>query len=769
MSAHYDHAAHYIELGFGLVTMPSGTKIPKAKKWQDNPITTLKEARAKTNNAPNIGVNHAHSGTCTLDVDDYELTKLALDAVGINLDALLAAPGPKIRSKNGPKPIYRLSEGLTLGRHHIEWGKTVFELRAGKVQDLLPPSIHPDTKQPYTWEPAPPQAREDIPEIPGGLLALWQNWDALKPQMDRANPAYVPPEPKRRTEAAEGGVIAAFNDKYTAREVLEDNGYKARGKDRYLPPNSTTGVPGVKVFDDGRVFSHNGSDPLAGDYSHDAFSVYTILEHDGDVKAAVRAAAEELGMNHKKGNRANLPGGQTKGAANFAFGTTSETASNKENTVLDSNDSMQRVTASKNTRTASNKEKPVLDNNDLMQSPLHQKIKWGETKRPDPPEWLVENLIQYNAENAIAGEPGAGKSWLMADLLVSVATGTPFLGRRTKQGAGMYINFDDSEAMPRTWAERTCRQLGYDFTELPLYYWQPDPERPYPPAGLITPYVFDFVLDAAAELKPRLIVVDAFSTSFPGKDGNKAQDVVEVFEALRQLRVAAGGASIMLVDHTPKQVFMESKRRGVSGSQQKHARTRTVSIVSLLEPAEAGNDNTLEWRVHKINAAPYQEPFAIKRHVDTLRGTARLEVGRLPEQDKAPKETRAAAAALTIIQAQGGRPIERQELIDQVRTVTNTGNRTIIKAITEEIEGHPNVVTARLPGRGNPKVYRWHGETPDDSMQSDSMQNADLMQTPLHQIVPVPDAKNGFDELMQSKNAKHEDESADDDRDRFKI
>jgi putative DNA primase/helicase len=44
------------------------------------------------------------------------------------------------------------------------------------------------------------------------------------------------------------------------------------------------------------VYSHHGSDPLSDGHTHDAFDVYRILDHAGDTKAAVKAAAEELGM-----------------------------------------------------------------------------------------------------------------------------------------------------------------------------------------------------------------------------------------------------------------------------------------------------------------------------------------------------------------------------------------------------------------------------------------------------------------------------------------
>lgn len=59
--------------------------------------------------------------------------------------------------------------------------------------------------------------------------------------------------------------------------------------------------------DDGleRVYCHHASDPLGDGHSHDAFSAWLILEHGGDMKAAVRAAAINLGMSYKAALRAS--------------------------------------------------------------------------------------------------------------------------------------------------------------------------------------------------------------------------------------------------------------------------------------------------------------------------------------------------------------------------------------------------------------------------------------------------------------------------------
>jgi RecA-family ATPase len=55
----------------------------------------------------------------------------------------------------------------------------------------------------------------------------------------------------------------------------------------------------VVLLDDGKVFSHHASDPLADEHAHDAFDVYRILEHGGDMRAAIQEAAKELGIELK--------------------------------------------------------------------------------------------------------------------------------------------------------------------------------------------------------------------------------------------------------------------------------------------------------------------------------------------------------------------------------------------------------------------------------------------------------------------------------------
>ena len=96
-----------------------------------------------------------------------------------------------------------------------------------------------------------------------------------------------------------GSVIAAFNSAHDIGALLEGHGYVPKGRGRWMHPESTTGTAGVRLLpntEPPRVFSSHGCCLLNDGHAHDAFSAFVILAHGGDARAAVRAAAEALGM-----------------------------------------------------------------------------------------------------------------------------------------------------------------------------------------------------------------------------------------------------------------------------------------------------------------------------------------------------------------------------------------------------------------------------------------------------------------------------------------
>jgi hypothetical protein len=302
------HAVEYIEkLGWGLVNIPANSKAPKAFMWQKHAIQHAMAAESYWETHPdhNMGLLHNVSQTCAIDVDNVEHTKLIFASLGLDYDAIISS-APQIQGKPGRgKAIFRLPDGVNFQRKSISWplendatkSETIFELRAGDCQDVLPPSIHPDTGKPYKWIGANPL--DGLPELPAPILTMWREWERFKPQLMSICPWYSAPTNKPSKPRPAGDFtssIEAYNNAVSINDALALYGYKKVAHNRWLSPNSSSGLAGVNVFDDGRAFSHHASDPFDSAHTFDAFDLFCQYEHGGDASKAARAAMLALNI-----------------------------------------------------------------------------------------------------------------------------------------------------------------------------------------------------------------------------------------------------------------------------------------------------------------------------------------------------------------------------------------------------------------------------------------------------------------------------------------
>jgi putative DNA primase/helicase len=175
----------YVRHGLALVQIPVGQKGPVTPGWnkRQNAITDPERARALTGN---VGLAHAYSSppTMALDIDDLPRARAWLAERAGNLDALLDADEAVQISSGRPgraKLIYRLPEGMapipTKQITDPDTGEVILEFRCATAngrtaQDVLPPSIHPQTGKPYEW--AGKGNWRSIPSLPEALLSAWQ-------------------------------------------------------------------------------------------------------------------------------------------------------------------------------------------------------------------------------------------------------------------------------------------------------------------------------------------------------------------------------------------------------------------------------------------------------------------------------------------------------------------------------------------------------------------------------------------------------------------
>lgn len=298
LSSAHDYAKSYAELGWSLVHIPAGKKAPTTFGWQTK---ATPPDHWIDNPTHNMGLLHGPSGTCALDIDSMPNMRILCEALGIDLDAILASAPRIVGRPDRGKALFRAPVGDYTTRR-LAWPvsgdprrtEVVFELRAGSVQDVLPPSIHPETGNPYVWAGADWRA---LPPLPDQILTIWREWDRFRHQLADLCPwapsqSFKRPPPKPRRQDQES-VIDTYNASMTIEEALAGAGYRKIGS-RWLSPNSTSRIPGVVVFDQQHAYSHHASDPFDSAHTFDAFDVFVHYQHLGNVQAAVKAAADLL-------------------------------------------------------------------------------------------------------------------------------------------------------------------------------------------------------------------------------------------------------------------------------------------------------------------------------------------------------------------------------------------------------------------------------------------------------------------------------------------
>ncbi|MHB8354829.1 MAG: hypothetical protein ACYDCF_10410, partial [Burkholderiales bacterium] len=144
------------------------------------------------------------------------------------------------------------------------------------------PSVHPARAQHYQWfANASGKHLKAIRLTEGAKIVEAQE----QAKTEAARQRHV----ARKSLEGRGSLIEQFNASHRVEELLEQAGYVRKGK-KWLCPNSHSGIAGVIVFhDDNVAFSHHGDDPLGDNHTHDPFSIYCLLWHNGDARAACAA------------------------------------------------------------------------------------------------------------------------------------------------------------------------------------------------------------------------------------------------------------------------------------------------------------------------------------------------------------------------------------------------------------------------------------------------------------------------------------------------
>ena len=159
-----------------------------------------------------------------------------------------------------------------------------------------------------------------------------------------------------------------------------------------------------------------------------------------------------------------------------------------------------------------------------------------------PPRWLVEGFVQETTLAAIYGAPESGKSFLAIDFVMSVATGLPWQGRATTQGAVLYVAAEGALSLNNRFQ---AWEVEHGVQDVPLYLMCSS-------LNLSSPKEADAFCKAMAKLGPlRMIVVDTLNQTSAGADENSAMDMGRYIDAMKRMRDVSG-AAVVVVHHSGK-------------------------------------------------------------------------------------------------------------------------------------------------------------------------------------------------------------------------
>ena len=150
-------------------------------------------------------------------------------------------------------------------------------------------------------------------------------------------------------------------------------------------------------------------------------------------------------------------------------------------------------------------------------------------------EDVVQGLLERGECYSMASKPKVGKSLLLMDLAVAVATGEPWLGRQTTKGRVCFFQLEDSEKIIH---RRLSKRLGG--RRLSNVFLHMTPFR-------LTQENFEVTVTAC--LGSSLIICDPIIQASEVRDWNSQSEVRDAYDIWRRLARDTGAAVVVSAHH----------------------------------------------------------------------------------------------------------------------------------------------------------------------------------------------------------------------------
>ena len=197
---------------------------------------------------------------------------------------------------------------------------------------------------------------------------------------------------------------------------------------------------------------------------------------------------------------------------------------------------------------------PRLTIQDLLNGPAEpvRRMKFANlfdiAKQQVEPDWLIRDFMECKTHAMLFGEPESGKSLVMFDMLLCIATGRKWRGREVKQGAVFYLCGEGQAGLGRrvkAWQihnNAEDERAHFHTSDLPAALTDPESAE----------MVRDVIKEMSAELGviPTAVGIDTLARNFGAGDENSAKDIGNFIANLDNYLINDLGATVVTSHHT---------------------------------------------------------------------------------------------------------------------------------------------------------------------------------------------------------------------------
>jgi RecA-family ATPase len=241
--------------------------------------------------------------------------------------------------------------------------------------------------------------------------------------------------------------------------------------------------------------------------------------------------------------------------------------------------------------------------------------KSGWDAMPPEREWAVLGRIPLRQPTLFSGEGSTGKSIIALQLCIAHAMGSDWLGAMPTPGPAVYFGAEDEQDE----LQRRCAAIAsfYSFslasmTNLNLLSFaglDPVLAMPTREGKIVATPLFDRLMEAAGDIKPRCLVLDTSADVYGGNEIDRTQ-VRAFVNMLRKLAITADG-SVVLLAH-PSLTGINSGS-GISGSTAWHNSVRARMYLKVPKDEDDNKpSDRRELQFLKNNYGPVAETLTLQ-------------------------------------------------------------------------------------------------------------------------------------------------------------